>query len=96
MSGAAIDSHDATAGERQVGILVGDFATRAEARAVANRAGLGGAMIVDHRMQPLALAPDAWAAIWPVGHGRSAREKLSVVRAALPSYSSRSWIVPIK
>ena len=96
MSGAAIASHDANAGERHVGILVGDFATRAEARAVATRAGLGGAMIVDHQMQPMALAPNAWAAIWPVGHGRSAREKLSVVRAALPKYTSRSWIVPIR
>jgi hypothetical protein len=53
-------------------------------------------MIVDHRMQPMALAPNAWAAIWPVGHGRSAREKLSVVRDALPAFTARSWIVPIK
>ena len=96
MSGAARDSHDTHADERHVGILVGDFATKAEARAVATRAGLTGAMVVNHQMQPMALAPNAWAAIWPVGHGRSAREKLSVVRDALPAFTSRSWIVPIK
>ena len=96
MSGAAIDSHEANASERHVGVLVGDFATRAEARAVATRAGLNGALVVDHKMQPMALAPNAWAAVWPVGPGRSARKRLSVVRAALPSYTSRSWIVPIQ
>ena len=96
MSRAAIDSHDADAGERQVGILIGDFATKAEARAVADRAGLAGAMVVDHQMQPMALAPNVWAAVWPVGHDRSARKRLRVVRDALPGYSSRSWIVPIR
>ena len=96
ISGAAIDPNDANPGQRQVGVLVGDFATKAEARAVADRAGLRGAMVVDHQMQPMALAPDAWAAVWPVDHDRSARRKLRVVRDALPSYSHRSWIVPIR
>ena len=93
---AAIGSHDKMASEKRVGILVGDFKTEAEARAVAARSKLDGSTVVDHRAQPLALAPGVWAVVWPVTADRSAKETLSVVRDALPEFRQRSWIVPLK
>ena len=93
---AEITAHDEPESTKRVGILVGDFKTEAEARAVAAGSTLDGSTIVDHKAQPLALAPGVWAVVWPATADRSAKETLSLVRDALPEFRQRSWIVPLK
>ena len=95
-AGAMIAAHDEPQSPKRVGILVGDFKTRTEASAVAARSTLGGATIVDHETQPLALAPGVWAVVWPVDASRTAKETLTAVRDTLPAFRERSWIVPLK
>lgn len=89
-------AHDEPESPKRLGILVGDFKTKTEARAVAARSTLGGSTIVDHQTQPLALAPGVWAVVWPVEASRSAKETLTAVRDALPAFRERSWVVPLK
>ena len=89
-------SADAGDGER-TGVLVGDFSSRAAARAVATRAKVGlRASVVDHDAQPLSVRPGAWAVVWRLPSGTRAGEALATVRRALPRYRDRAWIVPLE
>jgi hypothetical protein len=72
-------------------IVVGDFPTRTEAQAAADRIG-DGAVVVGHGASPAAVAPNAFAAALSLEPGTDATLALDGFRARYPEYAETSWI----
>jgi hypothetical protein len=85
------------ASEDEVAVIVGDFRTAAEAEAVANevrRAFPGSSVdVVDSEDAPLAIRPGVFGALLHLPDDADASAAIAEFRAALPAYTSNSWIV---
>jgi hypothetical protein len=90
---------DAPSRERteEIAVIVGDFATAAEAEAVAAdiRAAYPGARVdvTDSTTAPLAIGPGVFGALLHLPADADATAALSVFRDRLPQYGPNSWIV---
>lgn len=86
---------DPIPGNPQMGIAVGDFATREEATVVATELGLAGLTVVDHAEAPFAVAPGAYAVVRPFASGEDMEAGLDAFRTQFPKYAETSWIVSL-
>jgi hypothetical protein len=77
-------------------ILIGDFGSRSEARAVAEALRDPGALVVNHRGAPAAVRPGAWAVAVPIPDRAIPEEALAGFRARHPNLADRTWIVPFE
>ncbi len=81
----------------QIAVIVGDFATAAEAEVVASdiRAAYPGARVevVDSATAPLAIEPGVFGALLHLAPDADATAALSAFRDRLPRYAPQSWIV---
>lgn len=87
----------ADAGAEEVAVIVGDFQTLAEAEAVARqiRRAYAGSLVdtVDSDDAPLAIRPGVFGALLHLPHDADPSAAIAAFRAALPAYTSNSWIV---
>jgi hypothetical protein len=85
------------AGAEQVSVIVGDFQNVAEADAVATeiRRAYPGSLVevVDNDDAPLAIRPGVFGALLHLPHDADPGVAIAAFRAALPAYTSNSWIV---
>ena len=85
------------ASAEEVAVIVGDFQTVAEAEAVASliRRAYPGSLVdvVDNEDAPLAIRPGVFGALLHLPHDADPSAAIAAFRAALPAYSSNSWIV---
>jgi hypothetical protein len=81
----------------EVAVIVGDYPTAADAETVASeiRRAYPGAIVdvVDSRDAPLAIRPGVFGALLHLPDDADASATLAAFRAALPAYSSNTWIV---
>ena len=79
-----------------VSIIVGDFATRAEAEAVAQRLSVVGAFqVVTNAEAPTAVAPGVWAVMRPLATDAVGQRALDELRERFPELEARSWLTAI-
>jgi hypothetical protein len=85
-------------GESKEGLalLVGDFNSAPEARALAEDLRVRGALVVDHQAAPMAIRPGAWAVVVPVPRGSLPERALADLRTGRPGLADRTWIVPFQ
>jgi hypothetical protein len=80
-----------------IAIIVGDFATVAEARTVVDSIAAeypdGGAEVVDSTTAPLAIRPGVHGALLHLPQGADPTAALAEFRDRLPEYSDTSWVV---
>jgi hypothetical protein len=92
-----VPSEATDAGADEVAVIVGDFQTAVEAAAVANeirRAYPGSVVdVVDSDDAPLAIRPRVFGALLSLPHDADPSAAIAAFRAALPAYTSNSWIV---
>jgi hypothetical protein len=92
-----VSSEATDAGADEVAVIVGDFQAVAEAEAVANamRQAYPGSVVdvVDNEDAPLAIRPGVFGALLSLPHDEDPSAALAAFRAALPAYTSNSWIV---
>lgn len=85
------------AGAEQVSVIVGDFKDVAEAEAVATeiRRAYPGSLVevVDNDDAPLAIRPGVFGALLHLPRDADPGAAIAAFRAALPAYTSNSWIV---
>jgi len=77
--------------EGLLGIVVGDFGTREEASAVAERIGTV-ALVAGHGSSPAAVGPDRYVAAVPVASDSDPEVELEGLRRRFPEYVESSWI----
>jgi hypothetical protein len=87
----------ADAGADEVAVIVGDFQTLVDAEAVASaiRRVYPGSLVevVHHDETPLAIRPGVFGALLHLPRDADPSAAIAAFRAALPAYSSNSWIV---
>lgn len=76
-------------------VLLGDFSSRAEAQAMAAQVGVPGAVVVDHASAPTAVAPRAFAVVWPLPAAARPGEALNALRALHPELADHMWVVAV-
>lgn len=77
-------------------VIVGDFASRAEAVAVVGRmSDAPGQHVASHESVPKLVGPGAWIIIRPVADETSPQEGLDQVRRELPGYEAMVWLGPL-
>lgn len=76
-------------------LVVGDFATREEARAAADDIGLEGLEVVGHGVAPGAVAPGMYAVASRLGPGEDPEAALGSFRARFPAYADRTWVASL-
>lgn len=85
------------ASDEEVAVIVGDFPTAAEAEAVARLIGRAypGSIVdvVNSGDAPLAIRPGVFGALLHLPDDADASAAIAAFRAALPVYTSNSWIV---
>jgi hypothetical protein len=83
--------------DEEVAVIVGDFPTAAEAEAVARLIGRAypGSIVdvVDSGDAPFAIRPGVFGALLHLPDDADASAAIAAFRAALPAYTSNSWIV---
>ncbi|MGH2752166.1 MAG: hypothetical protein ACRDK3_15030 [Actinomycetota bacterium] len=80
----------------ELGVMVGDFGSRAEAAAVAARMDqVAGLRVATHDSMPHAVAPGAWVVVRPVAPGISPEAALETVRRELPDLAGTVFIGPL-
>lgn len=95
--GEAATEEASSIGTEEIALIVGDFQTEAEAEATA--AAIGSAYpnssveVVDHRIAPTAIRPGVFGALLHIPDGADPTVALARFRAAMPEYSSNSWVV---
>jgi hypothetical protein len=75
-------------------LLIGDFGSDSDARALGEDLRIPGARAVGHGDAPAAVGPGAWAVVVPIPSGTFPERALAEFRARHPDLASRTWIVP--
>jgi hypothetical protein len=85
------------AGAEEISVIVGDFQTVAEAEAVVReiRRGYPGSLVevVENEDAPLAIRPGVFGALLHLPREADPSAAIAAFRAALPGYTSNSWVV---
>ncbi|HET6770278.1 MAG TPA: hypothetical protein VFH75_01390 [Actinomycetota bacterium] len=91
------DAPNSSAGlvDAEMAIKVGDFSTRQEAEAVAERLGLPGLELITHRVAPYAIAPGKWGVVQRLPADADLTLVIEEFHRRFPEYSNRSWIVSL-
>jgi hypothetical protein len=77
-------------------LLIGDFASTEQARALAAGLRIAEALVVDHPAAPAAVRPGAWAVVVPIPQTSLPEQALAGFRARHPELADRTWIVPFE
>jgi hypothetical protein len=91
VSSSDVGAEVPAAADGSTAIVVGDYATRAEAEEVAARIG-DPAVAVGHAGAPAAVAPERFAAALPLDPETDAAAQLEDFRERFPEYTDTSWI----
>lgn len=91
----AVRNRSASLAYAEFAILVGDFPSREEAEAVANRLGVPGLEIVTHDIAPFAIAPGAWGVAKRLPADADLTLALEEFRRLSPEYADRAWVVSL-
>ena len=75
-------------------LVIGDFASERDARALREGLRIAGAVAVDHETAPAAVRPGAWAVAVPIPDTTVPEEALARFRARHPDLAGLTWIVP--
>ncbi|HEX9891306.1 MAG TPA: hypothetical protein VGB28_04535 [Actinomycetota bacterium] len=79
----------------EMGIVIGDFETRAEAAEVAATLGLVGGRVVEHEEAPSAVMPDVFAVAIPLPGVLDLEQALDDFRDRYPEYATKTWLVSL-
>jgi hypothetical protein len=81
--------------DAEMGLVIGDFATLAQAQQVAADLALVGGEVVDHARAPSAVMPGVYAVGVPLGDAADLEAALSDFRSRYPEYAEKTWLASL-